>query len=227
MMTSFRRTGAALAAALLTSVTVVSATSIYDNSVTDLNYRFNPGTLEVGDEIILGGTDRFITSFSFEYWALANGLPSGSFAGTPQVRIKFYKNDGAAFNGYATPGTVLFTSSWYNIPNPTDRNTLFYDISDFVTGFYLPVSNMTWSVQFQGLGGTDSAGVDIYSPPVVGGELNDYWEFNGGWSLKTNAAVDMNFAARIDATVPEPSAFSIAILGGLGLILVRWRLAKR
>src|SRR6185295_13904423 len=135
MMTSFRRTGAALAAALLTSVTVVSATSIYDNSVTDLNYRFNPGTLEVGDEIILGGTDRFITSFSFEYWALANGLPSGSFAGTPQVRIKFYKNDGAAFNGYATPGTVLFTSGWYNIPNPTDRNTLFYDISDFVSGF--------------------------------------------------------------------------------------------
>jgi len=51
---------------------------VYDNSSTDLNRTYIPdvpnGT-EFGDEINLGGTDRVITDFKFEYFlgATANG----------------------------------------------------------------------------------------------------------------------------------------------------------
>ena len=50
----------------------------------------------------------------------------------------------------------------------------------------MPVtSNMTWSVQFSGLGVTDQAGVDLFSPPVVGGEYPDYWQNDAGvWSCR-------------------------------------------
>ena len=45
----------------------LSAETIFDNSATDLTLRFNPGLLQVGDEIMLGGTERNLTYFSFEY----------------------------------------------------------------------------------------------------------------------------------------------------------------
>ena len=44
------------------------AVVIFDNSANDLVTRFEPGTNEVGDEIILAGTERYLTNFSFEFW---------------------------------------------------------------------------------------------------------------------------------------------------------------
>src|ERR1044071_2733101 len=55
---------------------------VYDNTANDLNFRFRPGTLEVGDEIILsGGAGNYLTKFSFEFYG-TNGLPGGgAFSG--------------------------------------------------------------------------------------------------------------------------------------------------
>src|SRR5258708_2625551 len=135
------------------------ATPIYDNSVNDLSTRFNPGTTEVGDEILLGSTERYLTNFSFEYYGTNTASPGNlAFAGPVQARIRFYQNDGAAFNGYATPGTVIFDSDWFAGFGPTSRSTLNFSAgSDFpLAGLYLSVSsNMTWSVQFRGMGATD------------------------------------------------------------------------
>src|ERR1043165_6339980 len=55
-------------AAFLGTVSIASAATVYDNSITDLSIRLNPGTNEIGDEIVLAGTERTITSFSFQYW---------------------------------------------------------------------------------------------------------------------------------------------------------------
>jgi hypothetical protein len=63
-------------------------------------------------------------------------------------------------------------------------------------GLFLPSPRMTWSVQFQGMGATDSVGVDLYSPAVVGLDFTDYWERHEGWLLRTNL-VSMDFAARM------------------------------
>jgi hypothetical protein len=210
------------------SVLPVRATTIYDNSINDLVHRFNPSTVEVGDEILLASTERYLTNFSFEFWG-ENAVHSNSFSGTITARVRFYENNGTPFNGYATPGTTPFyDSGWFSVPSPTDRNTFVFTAgSDFPSwGLFLPTSDMTWSVQFQGMGAGDSVGLDIYSPPVVGQSYPDYWENNGGWVLLTNG-VPMDFASKMEAMVPEPSAMALSCIGGLVMLVLSRRLRQK
>lgn len=212
----------------------LTAATIFDNSHNDLSTRFNPGGLEVGDEILLAGTERYLTTFSFEYWGTASGA---SFAGDVQARVRFYQNNGALVSGYAAPGTApFFDSGWLSFRQlgigPTARNTLVFNAGvDFpIAGLLMPVtSNMTWSIQFQGMGLGDAVGVDLYAPPTVGGDYADYWQNNGAgsWSLLTNT-VPVDFAAVMQANlVPEPSTLVLSILGGLGLLIVARRVRER
>ena len=210
---------------------------IYNNSVTDLNYRFNPGTTEIGDEILLGGTARYLTNFSFEYWGLNSNTPS-SFAGNVEARVKFYVMDGAPHNGFTTPGTSFYNSDWFSVPGPTDRSTFDFTAGpDFPSGgLFIPSNDITWSVQFRGMGATDSLGVDIYCPAVVGTNYNDYWvndPTGDGWALTENYSApgapypggpgQMNFGALMEGQIPEPSAMVLSLVGGLGM----WGLTRR
>ena len=185
-----------------------AATVIFNNSTNDLVTRFDAGTNEVGDEILLAGTERYLWRFSFEFWG-TNSTGSSSFAGSVEARVRFYQNNGALFNGYPTPGTNFYDSSWFPI-SATPRSTEnFFVGSDFAwTGLFLPVtSNMTWSVQFRGMGATDSVGVDLYTPPVVGQDYPDYWlNTNGNWMLMTNnSGVHVDFGAVMEArALPQP-----------------------
>jgi hypothetical protein len=175
-------------------------TLVYDNSVHDLLYRFDPGSMEVGNEIILAGSARYASEFSFEFWGASKG--GYEFEGDVQARVRFYQNDGP-FNssGYASPGTVIYDSGLFPIPaTPAGRATLIFD--DFQIGAVVPLmiplpNSFTWTVQFSGLSANDSAGVDLYAPPVIGNTYGDYWENDTSrWALKTNS-VPMEFAARL------------------------------
>ena len=207
--------------------------TIYDNSQTDLDppVRFNPATLEVGNEILLTGTERYLTSFSFEYWAANTDTPI-TFAGAVEARVRFYQNTGALFNGYACPNTAnFFDSGWFSVSGPTDRSTfVFSEGSDFpVGGLFIPADDITWTVQFEGLSGADSAGMDVYGPVAMGQTYGDYWQNDGGsWTLLTNT-VPMNFAAKMDANalIPEPSTITLWIFGGLGILTVTRRLHRK
>lgn len=183
------------------SVSTLRADTVYNNSTNDIKVRFDTAAREVGDEIILAGTARYLTNFSFEYWGTSQ---AGAFAAA-EVRVRFYLNDGPEFNGYSTPGTMFYDSDWFEV-RETERRTLVYTAGvDFpVEGLWIPETNFTWSVQFQGLAVGDAAGVDIYSPIVVGEGYPDYWEHAiNGWQLKTNYTAPMNFAAVFQAsTVP-------------------------
>jgi hypothetical protein len=204
---------------------------IYSNSINDQVIRFDPGTLEVGDEISFAGTERNLTYFDFEYWG-ANTLSLSSFAGNVQARVRFYENNGAPFNGYPRPSvTPFFDSGWFGGFGPTDydpfRATIYFtEGTDFPSGgLFIPADHITWSVQFQGLGATDTVGVDLYSPPVIGGNFDDYWENGtGGWRLLTNS-VPMDFGARFYA-VPEPSSLVLSLAGGLGILILVRRLRR-
>jgi len=114
-----------LMAAMLVVGLNASGVTIYDNSTGDLTNRFDPGLLEIGDEVLLGSPESYLTSFAFEYWALNAGGTSGTFTGI-DVRLRFYLNDGPTFNGYATPGTAFYDSGWIDsvITTPTNRATL-------------------------------------------------------------------------------------------------------
>ena len=204
----------------------VPAATVFDNSVNDLNARFDPGTLEVGDEILLAGTERYLTNFAFEFWGENSANPY-AFAGEVSARVKFYLNDGPPFNGYPTPGNVFYDSDWFAVPAPTPRSTfVFVAGSDFPSeGLFLPSTRMTWSVQFQGMGATDTVGVDLYSPVVVGVDFADYWERHDGWLLRTNL-VPMDFAARMEASAGAQVAPPILQIGlGGGQVVLTWPVA--
>jgi len=209
---------------------VLPADVIFDNSVNDLHSRFNPGTLEVGDEIVLAGTARYLTNFSFEFWGTNTLNPANlSFAGVVQARVRFYLNNGPPFHGYGTPGTNFYDSGWFSVPKPTSRNLFVFEAgSDFPAGgLYIPASNITWSVQFQGMAANDSVGVDLFSPPVVGIDFSDYWENDiSGWTLKTNSLVTaVDFAAVFQAIGTSAPLPSLQITSSGGQIVLSWPLS--
>ncbi len=172
---------------------------VYDNSVHDLLYRFNPGPLEVGNELILAGSARYASLFSFEFWGFSTA--GYVFEGDVRARVRFYQNDGPLSSGYHSPGTVMFDSGPFPIPaTPAGRATLIFDEFQIeaVVPLRTPLPNsFTWTVQFSGLSTNDSAGVDLYAPPVIGNTYRDYWEQQTNrWALKTNS-VPMEFASRL------------------------------
>ena len=92
-----------------------SAATIFDNSSTDLSTRLNPGSLEVGDQIILAGTERYLTMFEFEYDGLNSANPLAFAGANVEARVRFYQNNGAPFNGYGTPNNSFYDSGWFSV----------------------------------------------------------------------------------------------------------------
>jgi hypothetical protein len=202
---------------------------VYDNSTNDLLIRFNPGTNEVGDEIILAPGARIVTNFIFQYWGL-------NFSGTEKVEVRFYANNGTnSLSGWPVPGTLLYDSGPFSI-GATPRNTLVFDLNSLTVGVPVPLTgpvptDFTWSVQFSGLGPLASAGVDQYGTTSnsfgAGWSYPDVWvnTGNGYWELRTNT-VPINFAAQIYA-IPEPTVVVFGLLGGLALLALKLRNNRR
>jgi hypothetical protein len=217
------------------AVPLSAQTVIYNNTTNDLMARFNPGTTQVGNEILLPATSPgFLTDFSFEYWGTNTASPGNvSFAGPVTAEVRFYVNNGAPFNRYNSPGTMFFDSGPISLASigatPTARSTLAFTAGpDFPSsGLIIPTYDMTWTVQFAGLGATDSVGVDLYSPATVGETYGDYWAYNGtSWALETNS-IATSFGAYMAATVPEPSTLSLSLLGGMGMLALARRLRRK
>jgi hypothetical protein len=170
---------------------------IYDNSRNDLSTRFSPGTNEVGDEIVMTttNTSRYVTNFSFEYYGT-------NFSGNEQARLRFYRNDGTnSTSGPPVPFTIIYDSGFFPIGAPP-RATLIFTHANSQLNVLVP-DDFTWSVQFRGIdpGENIDVGVDLYSPPTVGANYDDYWD-NGadGWQLKSIPSLAVNFAARVQAS---------------------------
>lgn len=222
---------------LLCSIAVVvagalchGASVVYDNSSNDYLIRFNPGTVEVGDEIILApGPERMISTFTFQYWG-------ENFSGDEQIRVRFYVNDAfySSHNANIAPGTLLFDSGPFSIP-ATPRQTIVLDYATLLSGNggnpVIVPDSFTWSVQFLNVNpaGGERAGLDIYDPATTGWNYTSYWENDpiNGWLLKTNQfGIPMSFGARVEAVVPEPNVLALGLGGGLLFLLARGRLRR-
>ena len=103
----------------------LGALTLFDNSVNDLLTRFDPGTYEVGDEILLASADTYLTNFSFEFWGTNTASPT-SFSGDVEARVRIYEMNGPEVNGLPTPGTALFDSGWFGGFSPTSRSTFVF-----------------------------------------------------------------------------------------------------
>lgn len=128
---------------------------------------------EYGDEIILGGDNRKILTFEFEYF--------GSFEpdGDETCVLRFYDNDGESLiAGDKAPGTLLYKSEPFTIfPdfNTAALRNIDVEVPD----------KFTWTVEFAGLGGlsTDRAGLLLRDPPSIGRSFDDFWvRFGNGWA---------------------------------------------
>jgi len=212
-----------------------SGLRVYDNSANDLATRLETGPSEVGEEIILAGTERYLEGFSYEFWS-TNLTGAPSFEGTNvTVRLRFYANDGTNFNGYPTPGTVLYDSGEFWLgTDTTPRATVIYSEADLWLDALYPLmdalpTNFTWTVQFSGLGTNDQVGVDLYSPPVIGQSYGDFWlRTDGGWELRTFAGVAADIAAWAIAstngvTISVLSTVTNAMSGGSYAATRTWR----
>lgn len=225
MTKSFRRNVCLAAGALWLALSIPSiaqAQVLYDNSVNDLATRFEVGEFEVADQITLASTG-YLTDFSFQFFGLSN--QEGTFAGDVEARVVFYRMNGPEFNGYATPGSSFYDSGWFSIGAPTTRSTInFTEGVDFIPGgIFIPTTDISWGVQFRGMGSGDIVGLDLFDPPVIGGSLDDYWSRESGeWILRQSTGdIPINFAARFEANIPEPSAVSLLVIGGVAAFIMR------
>jgi len=187
----------ALVVAGLAAVVPARGAVVYDNTTTYLR-KYHAITNEFGDEIALSGTARVVTQFRFEYY--------GGFKakGTERAQIRFYANNAPGI--YSKPGTPLWDSGAFAI------STNFRSQSLMVPSVLVP-DTFTWTVQFHGLSQTngDQAGLSLYDPPTVGGQLasgkigsyDDYWRKSRGiWSFyRWNGNPVANFGAQV---VAEP-----------------------
>ena len=194
---------------------------LYNNSApsSDQTQRLSAAdNLWFGDEVILGGNypgNSTMSHFDFQYWA------QGTSGLTIDVALLY--NTGPLSSGYASPdfGNAVYTFSGFGLSD-TARNTLSFDAGvDFSpAGINLTQGTLTLAVRFHFNGGGGSAGVDLYNPPVEGSSLPDFWlwdPLSSSWQLSTNNVFGtVNFGMTVAA--PEPTSFSIFILGGLMMV---------
>src|ERR1022692_1290357 len=95
---------------------------LYDNgTASTYNGNFNYNNSQAGNEIILAGsaTSEFVSGFTVQFDLVSNvGDPlAGSLAGTEQVDLRFYKNDGAPVlpSGANAPGSLLYDSGFFSL----------------------------------------------------------------------------------------------------------------
>ena len=132
----------AVLAALSLGASSVRAAVVYDLS-SGPSGSYYQGFSEYGDELTLGGTDRVIQSFSFDYFA--------NYAQAAGLTFKIYANDGPLVNGSRAPGTVLDARvlDVSNAGSGRQNVTITYP---FDAANILP-NTITYTVSFSGLGG--------------------------------------------------------------------------
>jgi len=190
--------------------------------------KFTPGTIQVGDEVLLSGATPAeevsvrLAQFSFLYSA------TGINPALATVSLTLYANDGLLASGSPSPSTVLWASSPFPLVNSggTGYETLIYDQTDF--GSLLVPRHLTWAIQFAGIG-SGTVGLPILSPPSPGLNWDSYWQKigTGPWSQNVVDNTPMSFGAIITAQVPDSSTFWDLPLGALAIVLVGGGVRRR
>ena len=196
---------------------------VYNNTTTKVNEFYDPGVdsngdgIQFGDAIILGGTSRRLTAFTFEYF-----LPIAS--GNESIRLRFYTEN----PNNQSPATRIFDSGFEHIGSTTvngvvDGLTLRYDVANYPSLNIVAPDSFIWTVEFSGIDAGETAGLELYSPPTFGNSYTSFWQLNpdtNQWEEKIGAAGPMDFGARVEA-VPEASPLMIGMLAGTVWLGVR------
>lgn len=117
MRTSFLNIIGAGAGIILASATLVCGQPVlYQSTTVDTGTNLNfANNQEIGQEIWLGTgvTPVWLTNLSFEYYS-----PVQAFNGNVKMDVIIYANSGPKFNGYKSPGIVLYNSGLIPLLTP-------------------------------------------------------------------------------------------------------------
>jgi hypothetical protein len=179
---------------------------VYDNSVHPAGWTIIYGVrgLQIGDEVTLGGTSRFVTQIDLSLSGLTRS----------DTTVRLWANDGP--DGF--PHTLLFET--------TIRNVLYNGhttLSVPVPAVAVP-DTLTWTVAFDSV---IPVGVRYFDPPTVGSS-DPTFAWVGYYPPFTNyfyreyfhpPGVAANYGARIIATpTPEPGGLILLASGTLSLL---------
>jgi hypothetical protein len=232
---------AAVAAIVAAGSVVQAQTFVYQNTGTDATKNINlTNGVVIGQEINLNSANLaaapYLTNFSFEFYST-----NTSFAGTPQMDVKFYKNDGTTYNGYARPGTLFYESGYFNLVAPLsftspagyvgtyvfDSTALYTGVGSMSTSLTLP-QDFTVVFTVTGLNSSlNQVGLEAFGPPQVGTNYGDFWVNNGSWALQTNNAGLLGLGMQFNNSptpAPEPSVLG---LGAMGLVMLGQFIRRR
>jgi hypothetical protein len=174
------------------STRISKAEVIYENLTTPQS-AFVSEMREHGDQIDLGGTARRLTQILFYYYA--DFVPTGDEV----VKVRLYNNLIPYDDFRKSPTTLLYESDWISItPGTATRQ-----IDDL--NILLPLDNVTFTVEFEGLLATEQAGLLFYDPPTEGYSFNEFWIRSGSGVWRTinypsSPGLRANLAIRLVAT---------------------------
>jgi hypothetical protein len=210
----------------LSPISAFSLSTVYDDTVTDAGGSVGTGPLTtpplaLGDQITLGGTDRFVIKFTFGY---QQPTPDG-VTGPDKAEVSFYLNDGP--NG--DPGTLFYRSGQFSIDTTGGDHT--YTLNNVLV---LVPDTFTWIVEFfPPAGSANEARLLVYNPPSIGSsDPQFYWQHWGptGWLKGAPVGTNpkWNLYAKVEADpvskpVPAPTMTEwgiivLVILLGIGSI---------
>lgn len=173
---------------------------------------------EVADDVILSaGSARLFESATIAY-------TGSNFDGDETLTLTLYALDGAPTTGsfgFATPGTVLYSSTLPIIDGPDNRITFVDPTESVLLPDHFVVGLAFGGVDFDPTGGGSDAGGLLFDPPSRGSSFEDFWlkGFGGDpdWALFTfGGNPPINLGIQITA-VPEPGTW--ISIGGLALLV--------
>ena len=221
--------------------------AVYDGITTPSGVQFPlSNSVVVGQQVYMDpgllAANPYLSSFSFAYYSTNVG-----WSGAVTADIQFFLNNGSAFNGYSTPGTLIYQTGIFSLPNPQQTfstngvkltfawQDIYLNYDSFTgVGAATPLNSVTLPSSFTvvyniaGLLGGDTLALPVYYPPSVGTNYNDYWVKNGSnWELVTNTAGGVSFGLQFNNTAsptPEPSTLA---MGALGMVLMAHLMKRR
>jgi Proprotein convertase P-domain/Subtilase family/Immunoglobulin domain len=150
---------------------------VYDALTNDLQEQFTAGSVEVGDIITLGGSNRYLSQLTVAYWG--SNSEQESFSGPVSAQVRFYLNDGPVdpVSQQATPGTLFYDSGPQGVV-ATNSGALVLNEFQLTAALGLTDAlpeSFTWTVKFSGMGSNDAVGLREYGPAVAGQGQGGYW----------------------------------------------------
>jgi len=208
----------AVSAAALVARQARSQSVLYENlSTFNGNFNFTQiADTMTGNEVILAGSSSVneIVQAEVQIDLINSGTSplAGNPTGSEQVELMFCLNNGTLFNGNASPGRILWSSGFTSlsalgVTNFTQGVTLTY-----FPGVLVP-KDFTWVVVFEDIPEGESAGLSLYSKPIVGANYTDAWiETGSGWELLEFNFAQYDFPLEFGAELqgiayPQPGSF--------------------